>query len=149
MIDNKDELLIAALKENANLSTYKISKKTGIPQTTVLNRIKRLQKEGIIKKFTLEINYKKMGKPIKALILVRVDKSAEKKKHDSIGDMESKFVKEPLVINVKRLMGKDDFMIELIAESIDELNHFLINKVRSLDEIADTETIVVLEEWQK
>ena len=44
-MDNKDQLILELLAIDASLSTYKISKKTMIPQTTVLNRIKKLKKE--------------------------------------------------------------------------------------------------------
>jgi len=46
-------------------------------------------------------------------------------------------------------MGKYDFMIELVSRDIDELNDFLIKKIRSLQEIADTETVMILGEWKK
>ncbi|MBW3023085.1 Lrp/AsnC family transcriptional regulator, partial [Candidatus Woesearchaeota archaeon] len=72
-IDKKDLEILEVLKENSRLSTQEISKKTSIPITTVHNRLKHLKKEGVIKKFTVELDYKKVGKPISAFILVGVD----------------------------------------------------------------------------
>ena len=46
-------------------------------------------------------------------------------------------------------MGKQDFMIELVTKNVDTLNLFLITKIRSLDEVSDTETVLVLQEWNK
>ena len=40
-------------------------------------------------------------------------------------------------------------MIELVCKDIEELNGFLVKKIRSLPEIADTETVMVLEEWKQ
>ena len=148
MLDEKDKIILDLLQEDASLSTYKITKKTRIPQTTVLNRIKKLKELGIINKYTLDINWKKLGKNNKALIFVKVDKNAEQKK-SKIGDVEQKIYKLPLVLNVKRLMGKHDFVIELVCKDVDELNDFLIKKIRFVPEIADTETVMVLEEWKK
>lgn len=145
MLDEKDRIILELLQQDASLSTYKITKKTGIPQTTVLNRINKLKEEGIIKHYTLDLDWKKLGMNHKALILVKVDKKAEQK----VGDIEEKVSKLSPVLNVKRLMGKNDFMIELVCRDIDELNDFLIKKIRSLPEIADTETIIVLKEWEK
>src|SRR3989344_2938371 len=123
MVDKKDQILLNLLKEDSSLSTYKIAKKTAIPQTTVLHRIRKLKEEGIIKKYTIDLDYKKL------------DKEVEKKTYGKIGGMEAKLAKEPLVMNVKRLMGKMDFVMEVIATDIDELNEFLITKVRKLDEV--------------
>ena len=46
-------------------------------------------------------------------------------------------------------MGKNDFVIEVIAQDVDSLNQFLINQVRKLDEVIETETILVLDEWYR
>jgi len=149
ILDNKDEQILELLKEDASLSTYQISKKTLIPQTTVLNRIRKLKVAAIIKKYTVEIDYKMLGKKVKAIIYVKVNKSSEKPVHGKTGIIEEQFIRHPLVVNVKRLMGHYDFMIEVVCKDIDELNQFLIEKVRSLDSIGETETIVVLNEWNK
>ena len=52
-MDEKDEKILKLLKENSKLTTQQISKKTLIPITTIHNRIKKLEKEGIIKKLCL------------------------------------------------------------------------------------------------
>lgn len=148
MLDEKDRVILGILQQDANLSTYKITKKTGIPQTTVLNRMRRLKAEGIIRRYTLDVDWKKLGLNNKALIFVKVDKNAEQKE-SKVGEIEKKIFKYPLVLNVKRLMGKYDFMIELVCKDIEELNGFLVKKIRSLPEIADTETVMVLEEWKQ
>lgn len=148
MLDKKDERILEILQKDSSLSTYKITKKTNIPQTTVLNRIKKLKELGIIKKFTVDVDWKKLGKNNKILIFVKVSKKIEQKQ-GNVGEIENKIFKYPEVLSVKRLMGQHDFVIELICKDIDELNEFLIKKIRSLPEIGDTETVVVLKEWEK
>ena len=68
MLDNKDLAIIEVLKHNSNFSTQQISKKTGIPISTVHNRIRKLEKSGIIKEYTILLDNKKIGKPIAASI---------------------------------------------------------------------------------
>ena len=148
MLDEKDKTILDLLQQDASLSTYKITKKTGIPQTTVLNRMRKLKQEGIIRKYTIDIDWKKLGMNNKALIFVKVDKNIEQR-NSKVGEIEEKISKYPLVLNVKRLMGKYDFMIELVCRDIDELNDFLIKKIRSLPQIADTETVMILGEWKR
>ena len=148
MLDEKDKTILDILQQDASLSTYKITKKTGIPQTTVLNRMRKLKQENIIRKYTIDIDWKKLGMNNKALIFVKVDKNIEQR-NSKVGEIEEKISKYPLVLNVKRLMGKYDFMIELVCRDIDELNDFLIKKIRSLPQIADTETVMILCEWKK
>lgn len=147
MLDNVDKKILNLLKQDSSLSTHKISKKTLIPQTTVLNRIIKLKKAGIIKRFTIDLDYKKLDKGTKALIFVKVETKLEKKSLGKIGTIEKNLSQHEPVLNVKRLMGKWDFVIEIVCKDIDEINNFLIESVRSNNAIVDTETVVVLNEW--
>ena len=149
MLDKKDQKILDMLRQDSSLSTYRISKKTLIPQTTVLNRIRKLKKSGVIKRYTIDIDYKKIDKKTKALIFVNVVKKSEKEIYGKVGDVERRLIKNPYVMRVKRLMGKNDFVIEVVCKDIEELNAFLITHVRSLDFISNTETVVILDEWEK
>lgn len=143
-LDEKDTRILECLKADASLSTYRISKKISVPQTTVLNRIRKLKQLGIIKQYTVKIDYKKLGINAKALIFVRVNKNLE---WNSKISMEETIAKEPFAINVKRLTGKFDFVIEAICKDIDELDNFLLSRIRSHKFISETDTIIVLNEW--
>src|SRR3989338_5199694 len=72
-MDEKDEKILRLLKENSKSTTQQIAKKILIPITTIHNRIKKLEKEGIIKKYSVELDNKKIGKNIAAYIHIVVD----------------------------------------------------------------------------
>lgn len=58
---NKDELILFELLQNSNQSISKIAKAVKLPQQTVSYRIKKLEKEKIIKKYTINVDYQKLG----------------------------------------------------------------------------------------
>ena len=147
-MDEKDLKILDLLIQDASLSTYRISKKTGIPQTTVLNRMRNLKAEGVIKRTTLDLDFKKLGKAVKALIFAKVN-NRDEQAHGTLGRIEAKLSALPAVLNVKRLMGKWDLLVELVTQDVEELNTFLMTRVRSIKEVEETETIVVLGEWQE
>lgn len=60
-MDEKDELILFELLQDCRQPTSKIAKAVKLPQQTVSYRIKNLEKEGIIKKYTANINYPKFG----------------------------------------------------------------------------------------
>jgi len=72
-LDKKDLKILEILKENSKLTTSQIYKKTNIPITTVHNRIKKLENLGIIRSYTLKLDYNKLGKPITGFILVTIN----------------------------------------------------------------------------
>lgn len=148
MIDKIDHLILNVLQHDSSLSTHKIAKKTQIPQTTVLNRIMKLKASCVIKRYTVDVDYKLLDKKVKALIYVKVNVESEKKNLGKIGSIESTLSKQPNVLNIKRLMGAWDFVIEIVCKDVDELDEFLIKHIRSISYVADTQTVVVLNEWK-
>lgn len=71
-MDKKDELLLKELKANSKQSVQELAKATKIPSTTVYNRIKALEKEKIIKQYTIKVDNKKANK-IQAFFEVSVN----------------------------------------------------------------------------
>ena len=70
-IDDSDKSIIEVLKYNSKLSTIAIAKKTGIPPATVNRRIKKMLQFGVIKNFSVILDYEKIGLATSAYILVR------------------------------------------------------------------------------
>ena len=63
-----DDALIEILSENARLSYTKISEKLNVSETAIRKRVKQLRESGIIKKFTIEVDHKKIGLELIAFI---------------------------------------------------------------------------------
>lgn len=61
MIDEKDKLILFELLQDSRQPLTKIAKAVRLPQQTVSYRIKKLEDEGIIKKYTINVNYQKIG----------------------------------------------------------------------------------------
>ncbi|MBT6023416.1 Lrp/AsnC family transcriptional regulator, partial [Candidatus Woesearchaeota archaeon] len=76
-LDDKDMDILSLLKKNAKKTTQQISRELNIPITTIHNRIKKLESEGIISKYTVVFNHKKLGKNISARLMIRVTKLAD------------------------------------------------------------------------
>lgn len=61
MVDEKDKLILFELLQDSRQPLSKIAKAVRLPQQTVSYRIKKLEDEGIIKKYTINVNYQKIG----------------------------------------------------------------------------------------
>lgn len=144
VMDEKDRKIIEALKEHAKLSTQQIAKKTLIPTTTVHNRIRKLEKEGIIKGYTVVLDNRKLGRNLAAYVFLSVDHNIIKK----IGkpSLAREIRKMEFVEDVALITGTHDMIIKARVESIDQLDKLVVEKIRNLDGIARTETCVILSE---
>ncbi|MEM4352568.1 MAG: Lrp/AsnC family transcriptional regulator, partial [Candidatus Caldarchaeum sp.] len=79
-LDEKDHKIIEELMENAEQSITELAAKLRIPRTTVQERVKRLKQLGVIKKYTIQVNYSKLGKPATAFILISFEQGAMSQK---------------------------------------------------------------------
>ena len=144
-LDEKDNKILNILKTNAELTSSQISKKTAIPITTVHNRIKKLKQNGIIKNFTVNIDYEKLGKELAAYILITINQSILGKKisQHNIGKKLKSFDE---VESADIVAGETDMIIKVRSESMKNLNIFITEKLRNIEGIDKTQTLMVLEE---
>ncbi len=146
MVDSKDLLIIDALKENAKASVVAIAKKTGLPATTVHNRIKKLRADKVIIKYTIEVNHKKLGKNISAYIAVTIDYNKFDAKNLAQIDIAKLVNNFPCVEEASIITGGTDMLIKARVKDIEELNNFVTNELRKVDGVDNTQTMVVLQE---
>lgn len=137
--------ILKLLEEDSSLSNQEIGKTTQIPITTVHNRIKKLQKDGIIKKFTICLNYAKLGKPVSAIILVTINYDFSSEKINQL-DIAKKIRAYKDVTDLQIVTGSTDMVIRLQTTSIEQLNEFIINYLRPIPGIDKTQTMIVLKE---
>ncbi len=145
-MDKTNIKIIKALEQNSRLSTNDIWKITGIPQTTAYNRIKKLKEEGIIEKFTIKLNKKKIGKGLAAYILCTVSYRTTKGEKLSQINVAKGVKAMSEVEDVSIVTGELDLIVKVAVEDVDTLNDFIVNKLRDVEGIEKTVTCVVLSE---
>lgn len=145
LIDEKDRKILEILKENSNLSTHKISKKTLIPVTTVNNRIKKLKEQGIIKRYTIEVDRKKLGYGISAYVFVGVSLKELKENNLRINDLVKSVRKSPMVDSAENVTGDIDVVVKVHAKDIDEVKDYVVNNLSELKGVEKTRTGIILE----
>jgi len=145
-MDSKDMKVLDELRQNSKQTTSQIGKKTGIPITTVHNRIRKLEKEGIITGYTVKVDHKKLGLNITAYILLTVNYTLPGGEKVHQGDIAKKINSLPEVQEVSIVTGGTDIVLKVRTKDVDELNDFIINKLRELKGVDKTQTMVVLKD---
>ena len=109
------------------------------------NRIRKLNQEGIIKNYTINVDFEKLGKQLSAYILITINQSILGKKisQSQIGKRLKSFEE---VESADIVAGGTDMIIKVRAESMKKLNEFITEKLRNIEGIDKTQTLMVLEE---
>ena len=117
-LDELDVLILERLLKDSRKSLRSIAKEIGTPTSTVHERVRRLVKMGVIKKFTAELDTKVLGMDVTALILVSVEGAY-------ITEVEKALSAFEQVIAVYDITGEFDVAVIAKFRSIDELNNFI------------------------
>jgi len=140
-VDERDRSILAELAKDARQSTSDISRKTGIPRVTVHERIQRMKKNGVIKRFTIERDYALCGRPTTAFVLVGFapthDTTNQRQLAKEIAALDG-------VYSVHIIAGEWDILVKARAESLEKLGGLVIDRLRKLHGVAKTTTMTVL-----
>lgn len=149
MLDEKDHQILDILTENSRISCREISRKTRIPVMTVLNRLKRLEEEKFIHKYTAFLNLEKLGYNLICYVLITMDYDALKKLNRYQHEVMDEVVKHPAVLTAALVTGPArDAIVKIKARNIADLNKIL-DDFRNIPGLRRTDTMNVLYEARK
>jgi len=135
-IDDTDKKIINALIDDSQLSYRQLAHKTSVSVATIMNRVKRLEKTGVIAKYTIGIRYSLIGYDMQAIIDVRIAKG-------KLYEVEDKIAKHPNVFAVYDNTGPFDATIIAKFQTRRQLDEF-IKKIQTYEFIERTETRLLL-----
>ncbi len=143
-LDQKDFSLIDYLRRDGRGKIGDISKSTGIPRATVFERISKLTGIGIIKNFTVSLDYEKLGLPVMAYVMLSYDSESGVNQNtlcESLAQMDN-------IIGVSILSGEWDIIVLTVQKSIRDLSTFVLDKLRNMKGISRTQTFTVFQSFK-
>lgn len=125
-LDEIDRKILDVLSQNARISYVELSKIVNLSRVAIKSRIKNLEDSGIIEKYTLEMNLRKMGRKIAVFFELEVEPS----KLYEIGNY---LASKENITDVYQMTGAGNLHIHAMLELEDELNDFLHEELYSID----------------
>ena len=135
-IDETDRNLLNILLDNSRLSLRKIAKKANISAATAMSRIKRLEEQGCIKKYSALLDYELLGYDIDVLIDIKISKG-------KLFELEKKLAKSKNIFAVYDCTGEFDAAILGRFKNRRTMDTFL-KKIQKYDFIERTNTRMIL-----
>jgi len=135
-LDQVDCQMIQLLQKDGRISNTEIAKKIGLSETTVRTRLNRLIEDEYIQIVAVS-NPIKLGFKIVGVLRIKVDIT----KIESVTKELSKLKSIWFVVHAT---GDSDIYTEFVAESLDELNDLIFNKIYKIKGVVRTETSLIL-----
>jgi len=136
-IDQKDIQILDELKKNARKPVTEIADSVGLHPNTVLQRISRLEKGGIIRGYSADIDFQKIGYGFQVLVMMKL--IVGKYAHDR-GFMKDMSI--PEVEALYRITGESDWAAIIRTKNQKDFAD-LINKILSQDKVRTVSHLVL------
>jgi len=133
-MDEKERRIISELRKDARTSMSTISQSVGMPISTIYDKINRMQRENVIHKYALLIDFPKLGYHHHAHLALKVDKT---NRISALSFLKS----HPCINSLHEINGGFDFMFETVHRDVKEYSLFL-------EELKEKFSILELREYQ-
>ena len=139
-LDQIDSQILGILQTNSNRTTKSIAEALKMSTSPIFERIKKLEKEGYIKKYVAVLDNKKIG--LKLTVFIGITLQGHTRSYLE------KFVKEinnfPEVVECHRVSGNFDYLLKLIVEDIEAYETFIISKLTLLPYLGNVQSLIAL-----
>jgi len=142
VIDAVDLKILRSLQENARITTKQLAEKVNLSTTPVFERLKRLEREGYIKKYVTVLDAEKLNRGFVVFCSVKLKQMNK--------DIANDFVKViqgvPQVSECYNIAGEYDYMLKINSPDMKSYQEFLINTIGTIDSIGSILSTFVMDE---
>jgi len=134
-VDKIDQKILSELSEDSSISIPKLAEKINANSSVVYSRIKRLLKNKLIERFTIEVNDKKLGYGVKSLTGINMD---SKQRDNVIQEL----FKISGVREVSEVTGRFDILVTMHAKNLHDMYSVVSDDIGKIDGIISSESFI-------
>jgi Lrp/AsnC family leucine-responsive transcriptional regulator len=138
MIDDTDRKILSILQQDARASNTEIAQQVGMAPSAVFERIKKLEKRGVIQGYEARITPENLNLGLLAYVFVRG------RERFGSGDIGKQLAELPEVLEVHSIAGEDCYLVKVRAAGTEALYRILRERFGAIPEITSTRTTIVL-----
>lgn len=142
MKDQIDLDILKALQEDGRISNAEISRRLGLAPSAVLERIRRMERTGVIERFEVRLSPRKLGLDLTVLIELDTDESPSE--HKIAGQL----AEIPEIQEIHEVAGTRDYFLKVRVSGTDELASVL-DRIGSIPHVLNSRTTLVLRTFKE
>ena len=141
VVDDIDHAILELLAADARITNQRLAERVGVAPSTALSRLRALRERGVIRGFHAELDLAALGRPLQALIAVRLAVHAREQ-----SDAFTEAVRElPGVLMVFHLAGATDYLVWVAARDAQDLREFVVDHLATHSAVSHAETSLIYE----
>jgi len=138
-LDDVDRRVIELLREDGRMSVNELATRVNVSRANAYQRLTRLKESGVLQRFTVDVDPKRMGLSVTAFILADIDQHKWR-------DLAGRLVELPGLEYLGFTTGTFDLVLLVRAPDMETLRDVVLDRLQAMPEIRTTQTSFVLEE---
>ncbi len=139
-LDDLDRKIIDILQSNGRITNAQLASDVGISPAGMLERVKRLEKAGVIQRFVALVDGEKIGRGMLAIVTV----SLAVHEMSSLDRFRAEINRLDEVLECYHISGQDDFMLKVAVRDMKDYEHFVIQKLTGIQGVDKINTSFVI-----
>ena len=140
--DNIDKKLLLLLQKDSKATTKQLSLQLDLSVTAVYERIKKLEKKGVIEKYIAVVNKEKINKSFVVLCHIKLIQHS----NEYIKKFESEVVQLNEVLECYNVSGDYDYILKVVVKNMKSYREFINTKLTKLKYIGSTHSTFIISE---
>ena len=142
IFDNTDRKLLEYLQSDSKQTTKELSNKLNLSVTAVYERIKKLEREGVIGKYVALLNKEKINKSFIAYCNIKLVQHSKA----YVMQFEREVAKLSEVLECYHISGDYDYLLKILVEDMQAYREFMVKKLTTISHIGSTHSAFMINE---
>ena len=140
ILDTIDKQLLGFLQEDCKQTNKELSNKLNLSVTAVYERIKKLEKSGIINNYVALVKKEKIDKAFVAFCHIKLIQHTQ----EYVVKFENEVANINEVLECYHISGDYDYLLKVIVKDMKAFREFMVNKLTNIDHIGTTHSMFVI-----
>lgn len=141
-VDKIDRRILRVLQADGRISNLKLAEAVHLSPTAVLERVRRLQRDGYILGYEARLNPAKLGAGLLVFVEVLLDRTV----HDVMDNFKAAVQARPEILEAHLVAGGFDYLLKTRVADMAAYRQFIGNVIWTLPGVRETRTYAVMEE---
>jgi Lrp/AsnC family leucine-responsive transcriptional regulator len=139
-LDKIDRHILEILQVNGKITNAELAQTVGLSPAPTLERVKKLEKTGVIKSYHARLDHSKIGLGVKTFVKV----SLKGHNKENIQVFVNSIEKIEDVIECHHITGTGDFILKIVAEDIPSYQDLMLEKVTDIEVVDNMQSMIIL-----
>ncbi|WP_420596027.1 Lrp/AsnC family transcriptional regulator [Deinococcus sp.] len=141
-LDTIDRRILEVLQRDGRIPNTELADEVGLTPAPTLRRVRRLEEEGVIRRYVALLDPKKVGRDLTVFVNVSLDKQTK----PGFQTFAEHMIRRPEVLECYLCLGESDFLLKVCVPDLDAYQRFLVDVLAAIPGVRNTNSTIIVKQ---